>query len=148
MIWHGLANVEKQLPTLGKPFENSYPAVAIPGRPRFWARPLQGFPKTLKILRKFHASQGRARLAAANSELVCLQRAIKFRGIPTENVFSTHGSFASQRRQRTWAVLVALAKEKSSPQDCSTLLQRNYLSACYMSSTCSCQRNPGVAQLL
>ncbi len=101
---------EKQPPTIGNPWENSHPAIVIPCRPQFWPRPLQGFPKTFKILRKFNDSRGRARLAAANSELARLKRAVKFRGNPTENVFSTHGSFASQRRQNTRAALVALAE--------------------------------------
>ena len=123
---------EKQPPTVENPWENSYPATVIPCRPQFWPRPLQGFPKTFKILRKFNDSQGRARLAAANSELARLKRAVKFLGNPTENVFSTHGSFASQRRQNSRAALVALAKKKASPQKCSTLLHRDYLSACYI----------------
>ena len=101
---------EKQPPTIENPWENSYPATVIPCRPQFWPRPLQGFPETLKILRKINDSQGRARLAAANSELARLKRAVKFRGNPTENVFSTHGSFASQRRQNSRAALVALAE--------------------------------------
>ncbi len=101
---------KKQPPTIENPWENSYPATVIPCRPQFWPRPLQGFPKTFKILRKFNDSRGRARLAAANSELARLKRAVKFRGNPTENVFSTHGSFASQRRQNSRAALVALAE--------------------------------------
>ena len=96
--------------TIEHPRENDSAAIVIPCRPRFWPRPLQGFPKTFKILRKFNDSRGRARLAAANSELARLKRAVKFRGNPTENVFSTHGSFASQRRQNSRAALVALAE--------------------------------------
>ena len=114
------------------PWGNSYPAIVIPCRPRSWPRPLHGFPKTLKFLRKFNDSQRRARLAAAISKSVYLQRVVKFGGIPRENVFFTHGSFASQRRQVSRPALVALAKEKTSPRNCSTLLQRNYLSACCM----------------
>ena len=87
---------ENHPPTLRKPCKNSYSAIAIPCRPQFWPRPLHGFPKTFKILRKINDSQRRACLAAANSKLAYLQRAVKFRGIPAENVFSTHGSFASQ----------------------------------------------------
>ena len=101
---------KKQPPTIENPWENSYPAIVIPCRPRSWPRPLHGFPKTFKILRDFNGSQGRTRLAAANSELARLKRAVKFRGNPTENVFSTHGSFASQRRQNSRAALVALAE--------------------------------------
>ena len=55
-------------------------------------------------------------MAAANSKLTYLRRAVKIRGIPAENVFSTHGSFASQRRQGSRAALVVLVKDKSSPQ--------------------------------
>ena len=101
---------KKQPPTIENPWENSHPAIVIPCRPQFWPRPLQGFPKTFKILRKFNDSRGRARRAAANSELARLERAVKFRGNPTENVFSTHGSFASQRRQNSRAALMALAE--------------------------------------
>ena len=101
---------EKQPPTIENPWENSYPAIVILCRPRSWPRPLHGFPKTFKILRKIKDSQGRTRLAAANSELARFKRAVKFRGNPTENVFSTHGSFASQRRQNSRAALVALAE--------------------------------------
>ena len=105
---------ENHGPTLGNPWKNRYPAIAILCRPQLRPRPVHGFPKTLEILRKFNDSQGRARLAAANSELVDLQCAVKFRGIPTENVISTHGSFASQRRQGSRSALVALA-EKNVP---------------------------------
>ena len=69
-------------------------------------------PKTFEFLRKFNDTQGRDRLAATNGKLANLQRAVKSRGIPTENVFSTRGGFASQRRQRSRAALVALAKKK------------------------------------
>ena len=101
---------EKQPPTIENPWENSYPATVILCSPRFWPRPLHGFPKPFKILRKINDSRGRARLPAANSKLARLKRVVKFRGNPTENVFPTHGSFASQRRQNSRAALVALAK--------------------------------------
>ena len=66
------------------------------------------FPKTFKTLRKISDSQRRACLAAANSKCADLQRAAKLRGIPAENVFSTHGSFAPQHKQRSRAALIQL----------------------------------------
>ena len=102
---------KKQPPTIENPWENSYPATVILCRPRFWLRPLHGFPKTFEIPRKINDSRGRARLPAANSELARLKRAVQFRGNPTENVFSTHGSFASQRRDGSRPALVALARK-------------------------------------
>ena len=82
---------EKQPPTIENPWENSYPAIVIPCRPQFSPRPLQGFPKTFKFLRKFNDPRSRSRPAAANSEFARLKHIAKSPENPKENTLFTHG---------------------------------------------------------
>ena len=116
---------EKQPPTIENPWENSYPAIVIPCRPQFSPRPLQGFPKTFKFLRKFNDPRSRSRPAAANSEFARLKHIAKSPENPKENTLFTHGRvrITTQTRRVGRAVGTSQKKKGTAQMQYNTLAE-------------------------